>query len=233
MHCPICGLKNSGNSKICKSCGKDLKGGRDHLKIARYKQVIAMTLPVVLLIIFIATTKYGYEYFQYLGYTILFIAGFSILFLETRSPSYGQHSRYCPNCEHSNFNEKFCIKCGYNLEDILGYFITTNHDIEMNRNYINIYRKYASESADDMVKLAPETFKLNKIRNLRVSSCKTLFSNKPCLKFEYMDEKCKSPARKHGDKCIVKMNIDKKNEYEINSILCMGIYSEALSPQNV
>ena len=29
-------------------------------------------------------------------------------------------------------------------------------------------------SADDMVKLAPETFKLNKIGNLRVSSCTNL-----------------------------------------------------------
>ena len=123
--------------------------------------------------------------------------------------------------------------CGYNLKDILGYFITTNYDIEMNKNYINIYRKYASESADDVVKSAPETFKLNKIRNLRVSSCKTLFYNKPCLKFEYVDEKCKFPARKYGDRCIVKVNIDKKNEYEISNILCMGIYSEALSPQDI
>ena len=50
MYCPICGLKNSGNFKVCKSCGKDLKGGRDHLKIARYKQIIAMALPLILLI---------------------------------------------------------------------------------------------------------------------------------------------------------------------------------------
>ena len=139
-----------GNSKICKSCGKDLKKGMDHLKIARYRAIIVITFGV-LLTVFIVTSKYGYDYFQYFLYAIFFIAGFSILFLEIWSPSYGQRNRYCPKCEHSNFNEKFCINCGYNLEGILGYFITNNYDIEMNKNYINIYRKYASESADDML----------------------------------------------------------------------------------
>ena len=221
MHCPRCGVKNSANSKICKFCGVDLEEKTTYLKFAEYKTIIAVTLPVAMFLFLILTSNKNYVYIP------LIISIPVILFLEFRYPS--SYSKYCPKCNHSDFNGNFCIKCGYNLNDVWGYFDMINHDIEVNRNHIKIYRKIASESVGDMVKSSPETFELNKIENIRVSRCKSFLFEHSCLKFDYLDEKCKGHyAHKSEGRCVVKVALDKKNEYLVDKLMNLEVYRDKI-----
>ncbi len=220
MHCPRCGV-NSGNSKICKFCGLDLEEETTYLKFAEYKTIIAITLPVSMFLILILTSNTNYLYIP------LIISIPAFLFLELKYPS--SYSSYCPKCNYSDFNGNFCIKCGYNLNDVWGYFDMTNHDIEVNRNHIKIYRKIASESVGDMVKSSPETFELNKIENICVSRCKSFLFEHSCLKFDYLDEKCKGHyAHKSEGRCVVKVALDKKNEYLVDKLMNLGVYRDKI-----
>lgn len=221
MHCPRCGVKNSANSKICKFCGVDLEEETTYLKFAEYKTIIAVTLPVAMFLFLILTSNKNYVYIP------LIISIPVILFLEFRYPS--SYSKYCPKCNHSDFNGNFCIKCGYNLNDVWGYFDMTNHDIEVNRNHIKIYRKIASESVGDMVKSSPETFELNKIENICVSRCKSFLFEHSCLKFDYLDEKCKGHyAHRSEGRCVVKVALDKKNEYLVDKLMNLEVYRDKI-----
>lgn len=211
MHCPRCGV-NSCNSKICKFCGLDLEEETTYLKFAEYKVIIAVTLPVSMFLILILTSNTNYLYIP------LVISIPAFLFLELKYTS--SYSSYCPKCNYSDFNGNFCIKCGYNLNDVWGYFDMTNHDIEVSRNHIKIYRKIASESVGDMVKSSPETFELNKIENIRVSTCKSFLFKHSCLKFDYRDEKCKGHyAHRSGGGCVVRVTLDKKNEDLLDKLM--------------
>jgi hypothetical protein len=171
----------------------------------------------------------GYYNQYYWPFTILFFICFALLAIYEPEPDLRNKARltfkYCPTCENEKYNNKYCIKCGYNLEDVLGYVKTDRNDIEMNKNYIRIYPKIYLEHNDGWPsRQAPKTFTLDKIENLRLSSCETLLSSEPCLIFDYLDKKCKSPAIKERGNCIVKIKIDEKDKSEMNRILNTGIY---------
>lgn len=224
MYCPQCGSK-SWNSKTCKSCGENLETGRKYLKTSQYKLIIFY----IILLAMALTYFSGYYNIYYWPFTILFLVCFAILAIYEPEPDSGNRAaftfKYCPTCENEKYNKKYCIKCGYNLEDVVGCIKTYRNDIEMNKYYIRIYPKIYMEQHDGLPsRLKPKTFTLNKIENLRLSSCETLLSSKPCLIFDYLDKKCKSPAIKENGTCIVKIKVEKKDEYQLNRILNTGIY---------
>ncbi len=224
IYCPQCGLKN-WNSKLCRSCGENLETGKKYLKISSYKLIGFY----VVLLAMAVTYFSGYYNQYYWPFTVFFFICFAILAVYEHEPDLRNKARltlkYCPACENEKYNNKYCIKCGYNIENVVRCFKTGDNDIEMNRNYIRIYPKIYLEHNDGMPsRLAPKTFTLDKIENLRLSSCETLLSNKPCLIFDYLDKKCERPAVKERGNCIVKIKIEKKDEIKMNKILNTGIY---------
>jgi hypothetical protein len=229
MYCPQCGLRNS-KSNICKSCGENLESGKNYIKHKKYH------LPIFYIILLAMGVTYfsGYYNLYYWPFTIFFILCFILLGVYepiksdlNKNVNGPNTSQYCPKCENNNYNKKYCIKCGYNLEDVLGYFETYRNDIEMNKKYVRIYPKIYLEHNEGLAsRLSSQTFTLDKIENLRLSSCETLLSNKPCLIFDYIDKKCKGPAIKQGNTCILKVKIDDKDEYKMNRIINTGFYDK-------
>ena len=136
------------------------------------------------------------------------------------------HARiYCPKCENKNYNEKYCIKCGYNLENVLGCFSgnigVDLYDIELNKKYINLYRHIIERAPDGPgeyhERLAPRTLSLGSIRNMRLSTCKTLLIfPKPCLKFEYGRD-------------TIEFKMSRKDLNQVGKILSTGVYDKLIS----
>jgi hypothetical protein len=224
MYCPQCGLRNS-NSKICNSCGENLEHGKKYIRNTKFK------LPIFYIILFAMGLVCFSGYFNryYWPITIFSMLCLFLLALWPVNPDLNRviglkSSRFCPNCENTPFNKKYCIKCGYHIDDVLGYFKTYRNDIEMNKNYIRIYPKIYLEHNDGYPsRLSHITYKIDKIENIRLSSCESRFSNKNCLIFDYLDKKCKN-SKKVGDICIVKVKIDDKDQYRINKLINAGYY---------
>lgn len=227
MYCPACGLENSKGSNFCASCGEKLD------RISGYKKNKNI-LTFVWIILFLGAISAIY-YGQVLIFLILLISVFVLIFLfkPILSRLSGQHSkRYCPQCEESDFNDKFCVKCGYNLEDVLGYFTVSKNYIEVNKKYLNIYERTRTqqgftgrEGVHSHYREGPYTYHVDKISQLQLSQCKGTISKKPCLKFQYDDEKCKNPHEyKNDGKCMVKVIIDKKTEKQMEKIFSTEIF---------
>lgn len=227
MYCPVCGFENPEDALFCESCGESLER---ETKYEKNKKILNAATIFTFLMIFGGIFGKIWQ--------VSVIGGFAFLTCIITYPLLprlaGSHSkRYCPRCEESEFNENFCVKCGYNLNDVLGYYKTDKHDIEMNKNFIKIYQKtrYSKSSVPDRDgwhshhRAEPKTFKLDKITNLRLSKCKHTLSHQPCLVFEYDDEKCSFYlSNKEEDKCEVKADINSQIQRELREVLSRGIY---------
>ena len=198
MYCPQCGLKDLDNSRLCKSCGENLETGRNYLKAAQLLQYTSFALFLMFIVsLIIAGSDINYGNYSTITVPILFIilSLSSILIEKLILPHISGHNRlYCPKCENKDHNGNYCIKCGYNLENVLGCFSgnigVELYDIELNKNYINLYRHIIERQVDGSgeyhERLAPRTLSLGSIGNMRLSTCKTWFIfPTPCLKFEY------------------------------------------------
>lgn len=147
----------------------------------------------------------------------------------------GPHaSKYCPQCEESDFNEKFCVKCGYNLENVLGYFTVSKNYIEVNKNYLNIYARIRRKGmptrrpgVHSHQRYGPYTYYPDKIQNLQLTHCKGTISKNPCLKFKYKDTECKNPPEHIQDgECMVNVIIDEKTGKELEKLFSLDIFSD-------
>ena len=219
MYCPYCGSKNPDDSQFCASCGENLEKESSENIQKKHMGYIAY---VILVTLFIA------NFILRSMILILITAILAVVYVLIRYMKFsrigGAAGRDCPRCEFFKFNENYCVNCGYNLDDVLGYFKTNKYDIEMNKNYINIYKKYYyGRYYQD--RLGPETFTIDKIKNLSIRKSRIL--NFPFLEFEYVDEERKPPhASKTDDKHTVKVKINEKIANEIEKILALGIYDE-------
>lgn len=228
MYCPQCGLKNSSNSKYCESCGEDLEPAMKHIKNKQYTQYLIYAIALTVIIGLFS----GYLMRYYWIFIILFVLYAVLMFFYGNikslfgSETIGEHqSTYCPNCQNSDFNEKYCVKCGYNLDDILVYLRTNKNDIEVNKNYINIYPIRYKDG--ERRRLDPTSYDIDKIQNIRISSCKSVLSDYKCLIFDYLDKGCNGPfAKKKEDKCVIKAKIDNYGENELDNILSTGVYEK-------
>lgn len=233
IYCPQCGLKDSSNSRFCADCGEDLETGRNYLKRTRYLQYISAALILMFFISLIiagsgmSTGDYSLFVIPILFFILTFI---SILLYKLILPFISGHARrYCPKCEHHDFNGNFCVNCGYNLENVLSCFKCNLgadlYDIELNKRYINLYRHIIEHQVDGSgeyhERLAPKTLYLGSIRNIRLSSCKTLIIfTQTCLKFEY-----------YGS--TLKFKVYRENINELNRILSMEVYRDIISQGNL
>lgn len=228
MYCPVCGFENPEDALFCESCGESLEREtkyEKHKKKLHYASILSFTM--IFGGIFIKIWQ-----ISAIG-AIAFLSCFIVYPLLPRLSGGSHVKRYCPRCELSEFNENFCVQCGYNLDDVLGYYKTDKYDIEMNKNFIKIYEKtrYQEASVPDREgwhshhRAEPKTFTLDKISNLRLTECKHTFSHRPCLVFEYDDEKCRFYlSSKEEGKCMVKADINSQIQRELGEVLSRGIY---------
>ncbi len=231
MYCPQCGRENSVNSKFCEYCGEDLD------KISVYKKNKNILVFVGIILFFGAISAIYSGQGLIFAVLLILILIFAFLYKPILSRLSGPHAnKYCPRCEESDFNEKFCVKCGYNLEDVLGYFTVSKNYIEVNKNYLNIYERIRMQQkgtsgrpgVHSHKRYGPYTYYLDKINNLHLSQCKNTISKKPCLKFNYDSPECKNPPEHKSDgKCLVYVIIDKKTEKEMDNLFSMGYYDNS------
>ena len=228
MYCPMCGYENSDDSQFCASCSENLEkeiGFKNKKK--KLNSLVLLFFAILMIGIFLGSWQAAS-----LGGILFIISLIGYPLLPRLSD---HHSKiYCPRCEESEFNEKFCVKCGYNLDDVLGYLKTDKHDIEMNKNFIKIYEKTRVQNgiADrpgrhSHRRSKPETLILDKISDFRLSKCKSTFSHYPCILFNYKDEKCHFYlSKKEDDKCTFKVSINSKVEMELQKILATGYFDK-------
>jgi hypothetical protein len=137
----------------------------------------------------------------------------------------GSEGFYCPNCRNSDYNENFCVKCGYNLNDVLGYYkinkkLGYQYYLEINRKYLVIHLKVSDlQAGDDWYKWPPL---LNeKIENIEITECKGKIFSNPCLKLVYEEDfDCGHFSRLKflcDGKNSLKMKLDKKDIPQIHS----------------
>ena len=229
IYCPQCGLEDSNNSRLCTSCGENLKSGRNYLKTTTFLRYVSIAL---FLMFFISLIIAGNEIdlgdysAAILPIIVIILVSITIITEKLILPRLGDHARiYCPKCENKANDDRYCIKCGYNLENVLGCFSgnirVDLYDIELNKNYINLYRHIIERQADGPgeyhERLAPQTLSIGGIRNMRLSKCKTLIIfTKPCLKFDYWGS-------------TVEFKMDKKTIAKVNKILSTGVYDDLIS----
>jgi len=132
---------------------------------------------------------------------------------------------FCPNCRNSDYNENFCVKCGYNLNDVLGYYkinkkLGYQYFLEINRNYLGIHLKVSHHDVgDEWFKWPPLLYE--KMENVEITECKGRIFSSPCLKFNYEEDfDCGHFSRLKflcNGKNSLKIKLDKKNVPEIQS----------------
>lgn len=119
----------------------------------------------------------------------------------------------CPNCKNHDFNDNFCVRCGYNLNDVLGYYKADVKGMLPNHFFLEINKKHLQiivevERMGKMVLRYVYRYQFSKIYNLFITTCKGgILSKKshPCLKFDYNGLEC-SKAKPPNIKLICKGN---------------------------
>lgn len=227
MFCPICGDENPKDARFCESCGESLE---KEVSFEGRKKNIGHVSFISFAMIFVGMFGGIWQITVIASFAFL-----SCLIVYMILPKFsGKHAkRYCPRCEQSQFNENYCVECGYNLNDVLGYYKTDHHDIEMNKNYIKIYEKtrYQEGTVPDREgwhshhRAEPITFTLDKITNLQLAECKHFLSHSPCLIFEYDTDKCNFYLAKEEEFiCMVKAEINSRIKIELEKVLSSGVY---------
>lgn len=134
MFCPICGFENLKDARFCESCGESLL---KEINYGEKKKIISGAMILTFLLIFGGMFSKTWQ-ISVIGIFAFLSSIFAYKLLPRLSGSHAK--RYCPQCEESEFNDNFCINCGYNLDDVLGYYKTDKHDIEMNKKTTSNYR---------------------------------------------------------------------------------------------
>lgn len=226
MYCPICGEENKGDNPFCGSCGENLEDEMKYLKGSIKIGGIGTLLLILSFVLY-------FLYFMMVSELMLLVSAFLIMivgvFLLSRSDKLSagsavKHERFCPSCKNIEFNQKFCVYCGNNLEDVMGYFKLDKYYIEVNKNFLKVWGRIRR---GDQNRTEPCIFYVDKIQNLQVTECKGTVFTSPCIKFDYEGDcnlKGTFSIRKEGS---VKVPIDKKWLGKIDQLFSSGLYSEA------
>lgn len=131
----------------------------------------------------------------------------------------------CPNCRNGEYNKNYCVKCGYNLKDVLGYYqpqgflADDEYYLELNENYLKVQRNIRSEYDDVWSEFC---FLYDKIETFQICSCSGRLFTGTCLKLTYNEDlKWESYPLKHfcDGKNSIKIPINDEYATEINNIL--------------
>ncbi len=201
VFCPKCGKKFPDDAKICDICGENLREEKS------FKKILKITLYIGFILLFLWM---GYAYlssklnipFIWELWVLIFVLSLIFLFTTTRRFIlsfflfflFGRVKRaICPKCEELVPEENYCLNCGYNLSNVVGYFQTGSSIqptfIELNKNYIRVFETMRGQY--ELTRLLPTTYSLDKIDNPEITWCEGRILTYPCLQFDYGSKKIK------------------------------------------
>ncbi len=163
MHCPYCGTLNKNSASVCRNCSSDIqKEARfvGRIKYERFYGVVIFLMAVIILSLLdpwnlqqygkdlsylqVLTLMFDGEHW-FISLFFIFVIFVFLGFIIRKSILYLRSLRYkeypiCPKCRSQAYNQDYCIACGKDLRDVLGflnnYYID---DIEINKNFIKTY----------------------------------------------------------------------------------------------
>jgi hypothetical protein len=184
LYCPNCGVKITGSALDCPGCEENISQElKFHKKKIYFKFFIyVLGAGILLLIAYLFWGKGSW-------YSVLFfIVIYSALyyFLINRRLNFSVETLWCPQCQEKVPMANFCIECGKDLRNVLGYYQGSGlgSDIEISPTQLIVYRKRRDKNANYR-RYNTENFDIDKIKNLNIAKCRLPLSKVPCLIFEY------------------------------------------------
>lgn len=239
LYCPKCGVKNSDENEYCENCRESLKDILNWRKKSKPILYLIITLLGCLLIVLILNWLYTPLFTFIIVFVILLLISLGILGVSDKI--YTKKGKFCPKCQQSNFNEEYCIHCGYELKNILGYFprgsIKTSEiiEVEINTKYIKIYGNVTPpglSNSSSLRRLKPITYHQDKISNIQITDHKGIIFSGYCLSFNYEDEdrpeyhdEYYKFINNYVDGKTIKVPIDAFFIPKLEEIIAMGIFN--------
>ncbi len=186
MYCTNCGVKLK-DKNTCHNCGEILS---DTLLSYDKKSSITGLMIIVLILVGVGSLiGFGiYAKNTNLGVLILVVSILGCFFFATRK-NYSGEMRPCPGCNIDRPATDFCLECGHNLKNILGYFVSKGWNrLEITDDGLTIYQKKHELADENWVAIGEKTFyNLRNIKNLQLASCVKSSKDKgyPCIDFDY------------------------------------------------
>jgi predicted nucleic acid-binding Zn ribbon protein len=200
IYCPNCGKKLNGDPEICDSCGELLSQGKKINRGSKISTAIGIGLVAIIIVIMIFTWNSGNQVIKFLPILILLflLAVFGVGSIRKkfdaliiRISSGNLSLKQCPECENYVANANYCLKCGYELQNVYGYWAvdgyssTNKYRVELNRDFIRVFEVYAYEGEE---RYPGEGYYLKYIKNPEIAPC-TKNHKMTCLVFDYDTEK--------------------------------------------
>lgn len=194
VYCPKCGKKFTGNPDTCDYCGEILKEEVNFQRVLKIFDGIGIIALVITLIII-------YFFMNYINSItaialFLFLVLISLIFLSTsvrrrfqwfviKISFGGLKSKQCPDCENLVSDDNYCLNCGYPLKNVRGYWLERSQFVELNQNYVRVFKTYRRPRDFTLYRYPPSKYELENIINPEIIWCSHILFTNPCFKFEY------------------------------------------------
>lgn len=204
VFCPKCGTEFSNDVEICENCGEILEEEVQLMKMIEFGGTlfaVSLLLLISAIILLIFKLMNGYILCIYVFLlSLFFIVGTTkwiINSLRARKLLENVETVYCPECrEKKVFKENFCFNCGYKISDVLFYEYLGGIFLEINRNYLRVFKKVRGKGGEIIRLPNPTIYELKHIESPEITKCKGKIFEKDCLKFDYNSETVEIPIKK-------------------------------------
>jgi hypothetical protein len=202
VYCPKCGKNFEDDPVRCDVCGEILGEEKNFLLVLKVFDAIGAILCIITLIIIFFKKNYNNITELFLFFILFFLL---IIFLSNsvrraiqsfiiRISFGGLSGKQCPGCENYVADDYYCLNCGYHLENVKGYWMVKGHLVEINKNYIRVFKTYRDRNLR-VHRLSPDKYDLNKISNLEIGWCSQIIRTSPCIRFKYRNRPVKIFAK--------------------------------------
>ena len=202
VYCPKCGKKFTDNSKTCDSCGEILSEEINLQRIIKIFDAVGIIAGILMAIIIFFFRSYLNSLTFFLIFCIItLLAAFFLSTSVRRRIQWfiikitfgGMGSKQCPECENVVADDNYCLNCGYDLQNVKGYWLEREQYVEINKNYLRVFKTYREYRDITLYRYRPVTYDLDKIEFPEVKWCSHVIFTSPCLTFKYMDKKVEVP----------------------------------------
>ena len=205
IYCSNCGKKLMGNPESCDACGEVLGEDKKIQRGSKITTIIGVTLAVLIIIIMVFTWNSSNLFVKFIPILILifllavFAVGsvrkkFDALIIRITSGNLSL--KQCPECENFVSPANFCLKCGYEVKNVYGYWTlpgytdTSEYRVELNRDFIRIFEVYTYKGEE---RYPGDGYYLKYIQNPTIAPC-SKDNNMTCLIFDYDNNKKEIPV---------------------------------------
>lgn len=200
IFCSNCGKKLMGNPESCDSCGEVLSEEKKIQRISKISTIIGVILAFFIIIIMIFTWNSSNQFLKFIP--ILILIFLLVVFgvgsvrkkfdaLLIRITTGNPQLKQCPECENFVSDANYCLKCGYDLNKVYGYWTlsgytdTSEYRVELNHDFIRVFEVYTYKGEE---RYPGDGYYLKYIQNPQIIPCSK--KNKmTCLNFDYDNEK--------------------------------------------